>query len=178
MSPQYPTVLTYCLAIFMTAVVISDLWTHRIPNPLVVAAALVATLVHTLEGGAAGLLASLGGVLAGLAVLLPLFLARGMGAGDVKAIAAVGAFLGPLGVLVATLWILLFGMLGGILLLLVTGGYSALRSMLGRWMLRAYVLCTTGEAAHLIVPEGDAARRRFPYGLAIACGTAASLVWR
>ena len=48
-----------------------------------------------MAGGLPGLGLSLGGWLVGCALFLPWFLLRGMGAGDVKLLAALGAWLGP-----------------------------------------------------------------------------------
>jgi prepilin peptidase CpaA len=90
---------------------------------------------------------SVAGLVVGLATFLPFYLLRGFGAGDVKAMAAVGAFLGPKGVLLAAGLTLACGALGAVLVVMASGGLAVAR------------------------------RRRFPYGLAIACGTVASLAW-
>lgn len=162
---------------FVTAAAVTDFATHRIPNRLTIPAALAALAMNGVLSGFAGAISSVAGLALGLTVLLPLFLTRQFGAGDVKAIAAVGAFLGPKGTLPAVGFTLLAGMIGGILVLIAHGGWGALRSMVSRWSFRAYVLCTTGGAADISAPAGDASRIRFPYGLAIALGTGTALLW-
>jgi prepilin peptidase CpaA len=162
---------------FVTAAAVTDFATHRIPNRLTVPAAVAALAINGILGGFAGAISSAAGLALGLAALLPLFLTRQFGAGDVKAVAAVGAFLGPQGILPAVGFTLLAGVLGGMLVLIARGGWGALRSMVSRWMFRAYVLCTTGGAANVSAPAGDASRIRFPYGLAIALGTGTALLW-
>jgi prepilin peptidase CpaA len=162
---------------FVTVAAVTDFATHRIPNRLTVPAAIAALSINSILAGFTGAISSLVGLALGLAVLLPLFLTRQFGAGDVKAVAVVGAFLGPQGILPAVAFTLLAGVLGGLLVLITQGGWGALRSMLGRWMFRAYVLCTTGGAANISAPAGDASRIRFPYGLAIALGTGMGLLW-
>ncbi|HEX5209992.1 MAG TPA: A24 family peptidase [Steroidobacteraceae bacterium] len=169
--------LVIALLSYVTAVAVTDTLTQRIPNALTVPAAAVAVTLSIASHGVTGGLASSAGLLIGLAVFLPFYLLGGFGAGDVKALAAVGAFVGPQGVLLATICTLILGAAGALIVLLVTGGFSALQSMLGRWAMVGYVMSSTGRAAHISAPEGDAARRRFPYGIAIACGTAASLLW-
>jgi prepilin peptidase CpaA len=68
-----------------------DLRWRRIPNWLVAATIALALGWHTWSSGWDGLLLSGGGLLAGMALLFPLFLLRGMGAGDVKFFGALGA---------------------------------------------------------------------------------------
>ncbi len=166
-----------CVALgFAVWVALRDLASHRIPNRLTVTGAAIGLALNGVLFGAAGLIQGGLGLLVGLAVFLPLFLARGFGAGDVKAMAGVGACLGPHGALCAALWTLIAGMVGG-MLMLASGSAAAPCALFRRWMFRVYVLGTTGGRARLAPEPGDPARRRFPYGLAIACGTLIYLVW-
>src|SRR3954471_18021179 len=95
------TTLHIFMGALLTLACISDLRTRRIPNVLTFSAAGGALLFHLVSGGwnAAGW--SLAGYGAGLLLFFPLFALRGMGAGDVKLLAAVGAWLGPAQVAVA-----------------------------------------------------------------------------
>lgn len=161
---------------FVTVLAITDFRSHRIPNRLTVPAALIALLVNIGISGIGGALGSGAGLLVGLAVFLPLFLFGQFGAGDVKGMAAVGAFLGPHGAILAACWTLIAGLVGGLALLFTAGGWSAVRSMLHRWVFRAHVLCTTGRAARIEPAPGDPARRYFPYGFAIALGTTVAIM--
>ncbi|MFP5305657.1 MAG: prepilin peptidase, partial [Gammaproteobacteria bacterium] len=69
--------------------------------------------LQALEHGSAGASTALTGSLAAGLVLLPLWLLRGMGAGDVKLMAAVGAHLGPvLGVAASLATLIAGGVLG------------------------------------------------------------------
>ena len=72
-----------------------DLRTRRIPNYLTLGTAVAGLaynfMVHGLPGLADGIL----GMLLGFALLILPYLWGGMGAGDVKALAALGAWLGP-----------------------------------------------------------------------------------
>jgi prepilin peptidase CpaA len=104
-----------------------DLRTRRIPNALTLGSALAALAFHAVQGGPPALAASLGGWAVGLLLFLPFFLVGGMGAGDVKLLAALGAWLGP----VAVAWSALYaGIAGGLLALGVTLHRGYLRQAL------------------------------------------------
>jgi prepilin peptidase CpaA len=153
----YLSSATVCLLTFVASAAIVDLRTRRIPNVLIVAAAIVGLLVNVLRSGSAGALESGAGALAGFAAFLPFYLAGGFGAGDVKAMSAVGTYLGAKGVLLAATWTLLVGGVGAVLVVAIL-----------RWQtMRAQ------RPWHL----GTVARHRFPYAVAIACGTTLSLGW-
>jgi prepilin peptidase CpaA len=76
-----------------------DWRTRKIPNWLTVSGFVAGLGVRTVIGGWHGALASLEGAGLALLVLLPLVLVRGLGAGDWKLMGAVGALLGPWGLL-------------------------------------------------------------------------------
>jgi prepilin peptidase CpaA len=66
---------------------------HRVPNWLIGLTVALSLSWHGWVSGTAGLLSSLAGLVLGVALLFPLFLLRGMGAGDVKFFGALGAAL-------------------------------------------------------------------------------------
>jgi prepilin peptidase CpaA len=164
-----------------------DLRTRRIPNRLVASGAIAALLLHLLEQwqGNAGLLdavlLSAGGFLAGMLLLLPLYILRAMGAGDVKLMAMVGAFLGPTEVLGATL---LTMFVGGIIAVLL-----ALRSrQLGKVLGNVLQILWGTAMGNIFRPDKaggkiPASSGQFPYAFAIGAGTlmqlalAGSPVW-
>jgi prepilin peptidase CpaA len=114
-----------------------DVRTGRVPNVLTFGAMAGGLLFSAIHSGGWGLLTSLLGCVIGLALFLPLFVLGGMGGGDVKLLAAVGAWLGPVGALRAALWA---SLAGGVLAVIVgiSSGYlsAALRNLfalLGVW---------------------------------------------
>src|SRR6266487_4101037 len=128
----------HIIAVGVTLVAVAwDVATRRIPNPLTFGAALAAFAVHAYIGGWSGAGMAAAGWAAGIALFFPVFALGGMGAGDVKLLGAVGAWLGP----VAAVWVALYsGIAGGILGLVVAAcsGYlgqvfTNVRSLLMYW---------------------------------------------
>jgi prepilin peptidase CpaA len=111
---------------------VSDLRTRRIPNMLTFGSAIAAIAVHGATAGTSGLITGVAGWLVGIALFFPLFALGGMGAGDVKLLGALGAWLGPMTVLYVALY---SSMAGGVLAVAVAlkAGYlrQAIRNLQG-----------------------------------------------
>jgi prepilin peptidase CpaA len=160
------------LAICVLACV-TDLRTRRIPNLLTLGGAVLALLyILSIDGWRAVLSVSILGWAAGLAVFLPFYLLGGLGAGDVKLVACIGAWLGP----VLALWTGLYAALAGgvmaVVLALATGHLaSALRNV--------YVLVmhfrTEGVRPHPSLTLERSAGPRLPYAVPIAAGAIAAI---
>ena len=105
--------------------------------------------------GLDGFMHSAGGLFLGLALLLPIYIIGGMGAGDVKLMGAVGSILGPHGVFIA---FLCSAMAGGVYALFILCRNRALSQTAGRFgmMLRGYL--GTGHLTY-IPPEKANCRR-------------------
>jgi prepilin peptidase CpaA len=84
----------FCLIIASLACV-TDLNTRRIPNGLTFGAALLGFVYQFLSGGLDGLGAAALGWFVGAAIFIVPFALGGLGGGDVKLLAALGAWLGP-----------------------------------------------------------------------------------
>ena len=113
-----------------------DLATRRIPNLLTFGAALTAFAVHGYLAGWTGAGLALAGWVVGAAFFFPVFALGGMGAGDVKLLGAVGAWLGP----ATTVWVALCsGIAGGVLALVVAAfaGYL-IQAFTNIWNLLLY----------------------------------------
>jgi prepilin peptidase CpaA len=96
----------------MATAVASCIWdvrTHRIPNALTIGSAALGCAVYGVESGWRGAGFSAAGWGTGLLLFLPWFLAGGMGGGDVKLLAAFGAWLGPSQTLRACLFAMIAG---------------------------------------------------------------------
>src|SRR5215210_7805328 len=81
-----------------------DVRTRRIPNWLTFGAAAAGVVYATFVAGPSGAGTAAAGWLAGVALFFPVFALGGMGAGDVKLLGALGAWLGP----VESVWLAMF----------------------------------------------------------------------
>src|SRR5579859_4678575 len=86
-----------------------DLRSRRIPNALTFGSAILGFLVNLALRHGPGAGSSAEGWLAGIGILLLPFIARGVGGGDVKLLAAVGAWTGPGYVVQCLFWAALAG---------------------------------------------------------------------
>ena len=114
----------FCLTIASLACV-TDLSTRRIPNGLTFGAALAGLLYQFVSGGIDGLGHGALGWLVGAVVFILPFALGGLGGGDVKLLAALGAWLGPQD----ALWLALYtGVAGGVMALVVSAIHGYLRT--------------------------------------------------
>jgi prepilin peptidase CpaA len=147
------TIVVAVVALVATAAAFYDLRWRRIPNWLTGTAALSGLIINTWSAGVDGLITALLGGALGLVLLLPFYARRGVGAGDVKLLAALGALVGPQ----TLVWIALFtGLVGGAMSLAVL----ARRGRLGSMLKQLVVLQMRPAASGL----------KAPYGVAIAGG--------
>ena len=150
-----------------------DVRTRHIPNVLTLGGAALAIVYGGMAFGWLGLALAVGGWLTGFALFVPFFLLGGMGAGDVKLLACLGAWLGPS----LALWTALYAMIAGGLMAVVVGllaGYLR-EAMFNVWMLLLHFRSAGLKAA----PEltlATAKGPRLPYALPIAAG-AAIAIW-
>jgi len=113
------TTTTWALA---TAVGLTAGWidwrSRRIPNWLTVSGAVIGIAFHTFHAGWMGASVGLMGMFLALICLLPLVLLRAMGAGDWKLMAALGAILGPVKMLIVLAGaILVSGVIGMVMII-------------------------------------------------------------
>jgi len=164
----------FTLLALLSLAVWVDMREHRIPNLLSLGGVLAGLLMSAWFHGLDGLLSGLGGMAVGFAILLPFYLLKGMGAGDVKLMAAVGAFMGPHQVLLAVGLSLAAGSIAGIAMLVF---HQGLGQAMQRYWLTFRGLVTTGSWLYVPPEKHEAAAIRFPYALAIATGSVAALVY-
>ena len=158
----------------LTAATWIDLNYHRIPNALSLGGIVFGVALHGWISGFPGIATGLGGAAIGIGLFLPFYLLKGMGAGDVKLMGAVGAFLGPQNALLATGLTLVAGGIMAIVILLVRGG---LISLLKRFFATIKCFLVYHKIVHPPPQAGDVAVNKFPYAAAIGLGTLATLLW-
>lgn len=163
-----PIELTVLIA-YLSIVALVDLRTHRIPNVLSATAAALGLALQVSLNGAPGVLAALTGAAVGLGMFLPFYVLRAFGAGDVKAMATVGIFLGAQLALLATALTLVAGAIIGVVVLLLSPGATP----------ALYRIAGVAAAPISSLRRGQSTvsqARRFAYGGAIAIGTFATLL--
>jgi prepilin peptidase CpaA len=106
-------------AVVLVIAFISDIRTHKIPNWLTVPACAAALVFHSLLRGLQGMSFSLAGLAFGLAALLFIHLLKGIGAGDVKLFAALGAWVGLQAVWSVLMYSIVYAGAAGLVMLLI-----------------------------------------------------------
>lgn len=171
-SSQLDFAIQAALAATVLTAAVTDLYSQRVPNWLTFPAIVLALSLHSANGGLPGVLFGAGGLAAGFGLLIAFYAMGGMGAGDVKLMATVGAFTGPERVL----WIFFYSALfGGVYALGIV-----VYSMLARdgWSGAVRRLKAEGTAVLLTAGEAGPSRdllQTFPklrYAIAVAAGVA------
>ena len=153
------------ILIILALAVVWDLSSRKIPNALTIPAAAGGLVFHLATKGVPGLKFSSLGFAVGLGIFLVPYMLGGMGGGDVKLLAALGAWLGPKSILIAALYT---GVAGGLLALgviVVSGGkgFSFIRTIY-----EDLVCFITFRGRQPLASRGKSG---MPYSLAIAVGT-------
>lgn len=158
------------LVIILFICVITDVAKRKIYNVIIFPGLLVAFFVQFLLGGWGDLLTSVYGFFCGLAILLIPYLMGGMGAGDVKLLALIGAVKGTTFVFATAIYMALFGAVIALAILFFRRGVitSVQAILMNYWSIRN----------GWIIPfrwEKDSLSITYPYGVAIAGGALISL---
>jgi len=149
-----------------------DLRSRRIPNWLTVSAAVIGIAYHALVAGAAGIETAAAGWAIGLALFFVPFALGGLGAGDVKLVAALGAWLGPAQVV----WLALYtGVIGGVLALVVACSRGYLRQALRNiWLLLTFWRVSGLRPLPALTIQGGQGPK-LAYGVSIFMGTVVTI---
>lgn len=156
------------VGLYTAVAAIFDLRTKRIPNYLTVPAAVLGLLYHSFAPDGWGIGLSLAGFGIGFSLLLLPWLLGGGGMGDVKLLGALGAWLGPV-------------------LMLVAFGTSVVFAAIGAAIVITVKLTTDGisrtHERHLALPSSDdrqvnkKRRRMMPFAVPVALSTWCVLLW-
>jgi prepilin peptidase CpaA len=166
----------WLLSAVLVVAALIDGWKLKVPNwitlPMIVAGWVYSTAVF----GWTGLAWSLAGTVVGLGLLLPAYAIGGMGAGDVKLLAGVGA------------WVWATTTLYAFCVSAIVGGLIAVGMVLCRRNWRHHLAQFHGILSEILVvrdPQllaASAAERKssmllLPYGIPLAIGTIAYFAW-
>ena len=166
------TIMVTCVLGLTALACYTDLQSHRIPNRLTGAMILLGLSLQTSTYGWAGTLNALGGFSLCGVVFLIFYLAGGMGAGDVKLIAAEGCLLGAHRSFVLLLGTVIAGGLFAAML-------AAKKRCLGQTFRNVASLVRyhsqTGLRPHPELNLSNKGALRLPYALAVAAGVMVAL---
>ncbi|MCE9548159.1 MAG: A24 family peptidase [Planctomycetia bacterium] len=163
------------VALYVALAAVLDIRQQRVPNFLTVPAALAGIAFHTFMPGGWGLGVSLAGFAVGFSLLMLPWLFGGGGMGDVKLLAALGAWLGPKLMLVAfamsvfTAAVLALGVLAWVI---ATEGFGRAQ---GAYLKTQTVAATGGGNAAQPAPRRK--QRMLPFALPVALSVWTMLAW-
>jgi prepilin peptidase CpaA len=160
-------------SVFFTVICLTDTLRSRIPNWAVTGLIIAGFGLQIVLKGTSGFISAGEGLLLGLLLLLGPYIMGGMGAGDVKALAALGSLLGP----ADTLQVFLYaGLFGGAMALMHYAMAGRLLEKIRKWGIALLLFSTTRKTIHL--PQPDIVEKlRYPYAAAFAFGYYGYLAW-
>lgn len=174
------------LVILLALAAWQDIKEHRIANRVVLAGVIIGFMFNAFippgDGfnspapGGLGWWGSLTGIGMGMIVLLPFYLLRAMGAGDVKLMGMVGAFLGPGQVLGALLGTFLVGGIMALIIALRADAIGRLLENVKCMLLGGVVKMSAGQAP--LMNDLNQSVGKLPYAVAIAVGSVVYMIWR
>jgi prepilin peptidase CpaA len=169
-----PLAIQVLLVMIVIPAAVFDIRSRRVPNWLTLAGLVIGIGLNVFLFELPGLWDSLKGMGLAMLIYFPLFALRGMGAGDVKLMAALGAIAGPAN------WIAI------LLLTALSGGIAALALVIAKGRLRQtfqniwmiLMSLRLRQAPYEVNPQLDVKSEkalRLPHAAVIACGTLAFL---
>jgi prepilin peptidase CpaA len=173
---QVPREVAWLVSAILVEAAIIDGRSLRVPNWLTYHFVAGGLIFAFWKGGSALLLTSMAGAAVGLLTLLPLYSIGGMGAGDVKLMAGIGAWIGPW----LTLWAFVSSALVGAVM---AAGMIVYSGELFRHMAMMHIIGSEVLTVRNPVVLADRAKARkptmmlLPYGIPIAVGSIAYFAW-
>jgi prepilin peptidase CpaA len=162
---EYALVTSVLVALLILSVALYlDLRYQRIPNQLCLVALLSGIIINTYSGALEGLLMALSGAAIAMIILLPAYIFRFLGAGDVKLMIGIGALSGPLIITWSIAYAIIFGAFTSLLIATKKVGWNGVKTTFSR-----YFDCVS--VGHYFKPEtGEAAAMKVPYAPALTLG--------
>lgn len=162
---QYASPMVVIAALYLSVICLIDTLYAKIPNWASVSLVTAALSYHLWAAGLPGMWLTTSGFIVGFSLLLIPYLLGGMGGGDVKALAALGALLGPQTILQVFLYIALIGGALSIVHYLFSRNFLTKAAGAGR----ALMAFAGTRDVQILRPEKTESLR-FPYASAITFG--------
>jgi prepilin peptidase CpaA len=159
--------------IIVLIAVILDVRSRKIPNVLTFPAMAAGLMIQALNGGGHAFLSGICGMVLGMGLFFIIYLMGVMGAGDAKLIGAIGAFVGPKGVLTVSIFTALAGGIYALLLLLF---YRCETKGTLKNIKNTFLIFAMTKKLELGTEKEQQGKPKLCYGIAIAVGTVAYVV--
>lgn len=158
----------------------TDAWSFTVPNILTLPLLMSGILYHSVMDGRLGFQTSLAGALLAFAVLILPYASGGMGAGDVKLMAGVGAWVGVPTIIYVLLSSCIAAGIYALVLMLMRGSAKELWLQFRLMGLRRGAVGKHfhGEGVESETRRDDRRQRLIPFAAMVALGVLATLVWR
>jgi prepilin peptidase CpaA len=166
----------WLVTVLLVVAAVIDGYKLKVPNWLTFPMILSGWIFCTVTHGPNGLVESLIGTVVGLGLLLPAYAIGGMGAGDVKLLMGVGAWMGARD----TFWaFFVSAVVGGVIALLMVAYHRQWKHHISQfWVILTEILVirNPGELS-AIAADRKPTMRLLPYGIPIAIGSIAYFAW-
>lgn len=160
------------LLLVLLICLITDIKSRKILNIVTLPTIVFGLLYGVFTTGIEGVLFSGKGFLVGLFLLLIPFLLGGMGAGDVKLMAAIGALMGTSFVIYSFMYTAIIGGIIGLILIVKSKGFiNTIKSFFFN------VFFLRSSLGSTLITKNNKSSISFPYGIAIVFGTLSTLIW-
>ncbi|MCY2994248.1 MAG: prepilin peptidase [Planctomycetota bacterium] len=148
----------------------------KVPNWITFALVISGWIYSPLAFGWEGLMWSLGGTLLGLALLLPAYAIGGMGAGDVKLLAGVGAWVHPTHTMYA---FCATAIIGAVIAVIQAWWLGGLRKHASQFQSMFYEILIIRNPSQLaaIAADRKSTMLLLPYGIPMTIGTIVYFAW-
>jgi prepilin peptidase CpaA len=159
---------------------VTDVWKFKVYNLLTFPMLASGLVYHAIQGGMPGLAESFVGAAVGFALMILLYTMGGMGAGDVKFVTALGAWLGlPLTLYVVIAGCIAAGVYAAVLLLTAASLKETLLNMKILWLRLVCLGRHLGseDRVEAEVRRSDRRRRLIPFSAMIALGLVVTVLW-
>lgn len=160
------------LVIVLFICLYTDIKSRKILNSVTLPTIIVALTYYLFTSGYEGFLYSGKGFLVGLGLLIIPYLLGGMGAGDVKLMAAIGALMGTGFVFYSFIYTAIFG---GVIALFLMIKQRGLMNLLKSSIFT--LVFFRSNLGSILTKKNHQSSIAFPYGIAIVLGTLCTLFW-
>jgi prepilin peptidase CpaA len=166
----------WLLSLVLIVAAIIDGWLLKVPNWLTVPLVFAGWTAAAYSHGFYGLAWSMAGTAVGLALLLPAYSIGGMGAGDVKLMAGIGAWIGATATFYAFCVVAIIGGAIAVAMVLVRRRWHKHARQFFQIADEILTIRNAGELS-AIAAERKSSMMLLPYGIPIALGTIAYFAW-